>query len=125
MKFRVSLWLVGGFVVSFLAVGIPFWRIPYSQVALPDTIVTPALLVTVAAALLARRNGRHSFLATMLVIAASLPAVILARVGVDTAQDPTSHNLWPFEVFFAWIVGLPAAAAGALLARVMPARDRP
>ena len=35
-------------------------------------------------------------------IAAAVPAVIMAfivlRIFVDTARDPTSHNLWPFEI---------------------------
>lgn len=35
-------------------------------------------------------------------IAAAIPAVVMAfvilRILVDTARDPTSHNLWPFEI---------------------------
>ena len=35
-------------------------------------------------------------------IAAAVPAVVMAfvvlRIIVDTARDPTSHNLWPFEI---------------------------
>lgn len=38
-------------------------------------------------------------------IAAALPAAIMAfvilRLVVDTARDPTSHNLWPFEIVMA------------------------
>jgi hypothetical protein len=38
-------------------------------------------------------------------IAAALPAAIMAfvslRLVVDTAHDPTSHNLWPFEILMA------------------------
>lgn len=35
-------------------------------------------------------------------IAALVPVAVLAfvalRIVVDTARDPTSHNLWPFEI---------------------------
>jgi hypothetical protein len=42
----------------------------------------------------------------------------MARVVVDTSQDPTSHNLWPFEVGLAWFVGLLASLTGAALGSV-------
>jgi hypothetical protein len=35
-------------------------------------------------------------------IGAAVPALVMAfvigRIVVDTALDPTSHNLWPFEI---------------------------
>ena len=35
-------------------------------------------------------------------LAAALPAVamgfVVLRILVDTARDPTAHNLWPFEI---------------------------
>ncbi len=35
-------------------------------------------------------------------IAAAVPATLILfvvlRIIVDTARDPTSHNLWPFEI---------------------------
>jgi hypothetical protein len=35
-------------------------------------------------------------------LAAAAPAVIMAfvvlRIVIDTTRDPTSHNLWPFEI---------------------------
>jgi hypothetical protein len=38
-------------------------------------------------------------------LAAALPlaaiALVAARIVVDTARDPTSHNLWPFEILMA------------------------
>jgi hypothetical protein len=45
-------------------------------------------------------------------IAAAIPAAVIAfvvlRILVDTARDPTSHNLWPFEIiiFGAVAVGI-------------------
>jgi len=58
-------------------------------------------------------------------IAAALPAALMGfvvvRIALDTARDPTSHNLWPFEVLYAG--ALSTAAMGALLvARRLAAR---
>jgi hypothetical protein len=45
-------------------------------------------------------------------LAAAVPAVLMAfvvlRIIVGTAIDPTSHNLWPFEVLIAGILSLGA-----------------
>jgi hypothetical protein len=38
----------------------------------------------------------------------------MARVIVETSQDPTSHNLWPLELIIAAAVGLVFALAGSL-----------
>lgn len=49
-------------------------------------------------------------------IAAAVPAVVMAfvilRIVVDTARDPASHNLWPFEILM-W-GGASAVFMGAL-----------
>jgi len=37
----------------------------------------------------------------------------------EVVKDPTSHNLWPFEVMIALIVGLTSAAAGTLIGRLI------
>ncbi|HZF24956.1 MAG TPA: hypothetical protein VEZ88_01750 [Steroidobacteraceae bacterium] len=43
-------------------------------------------------------------------IAAAVPAVVIGfvvlRIIVDTARDPTSHNLWPFEIIQFGVVAL-------------------
>jgi hypothetical protein len=43
-------------------------------------------------------------------MAAAIPAVLMAfvvlRIIVDTARDPTSHNLWPFEILMFGVVSL-------------------
>ncbi len=60
-------------------------------------------------------------------VAAVLPAVpialTIARIIVDTGRDPTSHNLWPFEIL---MVGGPCVAIMLLLGlthRVFAQRD--
>lgn len=58
-------------------------------------------------------------------IAALLPLAgfgfVVARLVVDTRRDPTSHNLWPFEVLIAAAVAL---AALGLLGLGHRARER-
>jgi hypothetical protein len=115
VRWSGGLWCAGAFAAGFVAVGLPYWRIPYAEVSLPGMLMTPALLVIVAGAALARGSGRCGLLAVVLIAGAAAPAAVLARVAVETQADPTSHNLWPFEVVFACGPGLLAAAAGALL----------
>ena len=49
---------------------------------------------------------------------------VLARVAVETAEDPTSHNLWPFEVVIAGGIGFAGALAGVVFARVLQRLSR-
>ena len=121
MRPRISFWLIGAFVVAFLAVGIPYWQVPYAKVSIPSTLMAPGIVVVALAAALVRFAGKHGFLASWLFVALAVPATVMARVAVETSQDPTSHNLWPFEVFFAWMAGLLASLVGVLLGSI-PAR---
>ena len=68
----------------------------------------------VVLALLARGVWKAGFWTTTLVVGASVPAAVMARVVHDTWSDPTSHNLWPFELILAAGPGLLVAAIGAL-----------
>jgi hypothetical protein len=76
-----------------------------------------AMLIGVIA-LIARGLMEARFLRVVLVLAAAVPAAVMARVVVDTTRDPTSHNLWPFELVIAFAVGLAGAAPGTLLGSV-------
>ena len=106
--------LVAAFVVSFFAVGFPYWQIPYAKVSLPSTLYGTGLVVVGVLAAAAHAFCRARLLAVILPVGAAVPAAILVRVAVDTAKDPTSHNLWPFEVIIAAMVGVLCSSAGAL-----------
>jgi hypothetical protein len=116
------------FVASFLAVGVPYWMIPYNEVNLPDALMTPGLFVVVFASLVMRAYGVASFWKAASIVGAAVPAAVLARVIWDGVQDPTSHNLWPLEILIALPMGLGCALAGAiagsLLAKLPGAADR-
>jgi hypothetical protein len=111
-----------GFAASFLAVGIPYWLVPSRDVNLPSTLVTPALAVVAASAGILRGVGAARFRRIVWIVAASVPAAVMARVQVETLQDPTAHNLWPFEIVIALGVGLACAVAGALAGSVYALR---
>jgi len=107
--------LVAAFVAGFFGVGYPYWQIPYNKVSLPNTLYGLGLVVVGIAAAAARALGKARFLAVIFVVGAAVPAAVLARVAMETTKDPTSHNLWPFEVVIAAIVGLVCSLGGALV----------
>ena len=109
-------WLIAGFLLAFAATGAVLWPLSYSEVQLPNSLMRPLIIVVALAAFLARLKGYTRFLIATLVIGAAVPAAIALRVVVDTATDPTSHNLWPFELFLGGFVGHACAALGALIA---------
>jgi hypothetical protein len=83
-----------------------------------EGIAAEHLIVVGVLAAAARAVGKARLLGVILVIGAAVPAPILARIAVDTAKDPTSHNLWPFELIIAAVIGILVSAAGALVGSV-------
>jgi hypothetical protein len=121
MQLQTVHWLIAAFLVSFFAVGFPYWQIPYAKVSLPSTLYGTGLLVVGVLAAAARAFGKARLLTVIFTVGGAVPAPILARVAVDTAKDPTSHNLWPFEFIIAALVGVFCSSAGALVGS-LPAR---
>ncbi|MBX3664313.1 MAG: hypothetical protein KF834_01390 [Burkholderiales bacterium] len=112
-------WWKPGFTLAFFTVGVPFWLIPYNKVNLPDALLGPGLVVVLAAAVLARGYSGKSFLRSALVMGLAVPAAVMARVIVEVAQRPASHNLWPLELVIAALAGTAAGVAGALLGSLL------
>ena len=102
------------FVASVLVVGVPYWLVPYGKVSLPDTLAVTGLLVPAGAALVLRSCRVATFWTVASVIAASVPAAVLARVTVDCLRDPMAHNLWPLEIAIVLPLGLIGALVGAV-----------
>ena len=108
-------WLAAAFVIAFFAIGVPYWQIAYSKVALPDTLYGAGLLAVGILAAAARAFSKARLVTVIFVVGAAVPAAVLARVAVETASDPTSHNLWPLELVIATVVGIVSSSAGALV----------
>lgn len=118
--------LLIGFLVGFFAVGIPYWLIPYNRLSLPNALMGAGLLVVAGVALVLRLRVTSTFWRTVAIASAAVPAAVFARVVWDGFRDPSSHNLWPFEVIIAVLMGfacaLAGAVAGALLASLIEKR---
>ena len=122
MAERGTIWLASGFAAGLLLMGIPFWRLPYNHQGFtyPGLILGMIALGVVTAGLAAASPARlRSIFWTML---AAFPAAVAIRVAVEVAQDPTDHNLWPFEIVYALVVSsvavVPGLAVGALVRKV-------
>lgn len=106
-------WWQAGFATAFVAIGVPYWLIPYGRLNLPDALLGPGLVVLFAATVLTRFYSARSFLRVAVVLGSVVPAVVMSRVVADGVRDATSHNLWPLEIIIAVIVGGIVAMAGA------------
>ena len=112
---RGTLWLAGAFAAGVLLTGIPYWRLPYNAnyFADPMLLIGFAGLGLVTAVLVAsRRTGLWEIFGLMLV---AFPAAVMIRVVIDTMEDPTDHNLWPFELIIAAVFSLIAVVPGLIV----------
>lgn len=112
--------VVFAFFGAFFAVGLSYWQIPYGKASLPDSIIGVGLFAVAVLAGVSRVVVAVRLWPATLIVGAAVPAAVLARVMYDTAADPTSHNLWPFEIVLSagpgFVVAWLGAAAGGLLA---------
>jgi hypothetical protein len=119
MKGLGFLWVLVGFAVVILAAGIPYWRIPYDELNRGHFAVLPGALLLggLTLVLVLTEVASVKLIATTMLL--SVPVIVCVSVAKDTAADPTSHNLWPFELVIAAISGaivvVPAVALGAAI----------
>jgi hypothetical protein len=107
--------------VTAAVIAVPYWASSYADVR-DDGIFTWFWEVELALLLgtfLAGSVSRAPLWAVLALMSACLPVAVLGRVVIDTAADPTSHNLWPFEVVLAVVVSVPPICVGGLLAWVV------
>ncbi|GJM13675.1 MAG: hypothetical protein DHS20C12_20780 [Pseudohongiella sp.] len=111
--------LASVFALSLLLIGIPYWLLPYSQIALPNSLFGPGFLAVPILAVLARALLKCDFDEVSLAIGAAYPGAVLLRILVDTVISSTSHNLWPFEIIIASIAGLVVGTAASGLGGIV------
>lgn len=108
---------------AFLAAGIPWWLAPYDRFSFSTPEGILGFLVFAAIAAWAGGWSRLGFGRGSLVAGTGVPCAVMARVIVDGLRDPTSHNLWPFEILLAGVFGFGVAFAaggfGRLLRRLL------
>ena len=109
-------WTVATVFLGFLAGGLPLWPVPYYSIDLSNPgflgqwIVAGIIAGGFPAALSSLSMHRSAVL-----LGAGFGMAVLARVLFEIIQDPTTHNLWPFEVAISVAVGLLAGIGGSLL----------
>lgn len=113
-------WRIGAVILAgLLACGLPLWPIPYREVSMPSNPSgTVWLLGAGVSGLLAGFLLRPGLRVPVLSVVAGFVLAVVGRVAVETSSDPTSHNLWPFEVVIAGGIGLAGALLGVGAARL-------
>ena len=106
--------LLLAFAACFLVIGIPYWQLPYSSVSLPNSLYGIGLLLMFVCTVFFCNRG-ISFLWVATILGLSAPVVVATRIIVDVARDSSTHNLFPFEIAIAVIVGFGVAGFGAAL----------
>jgi hypothetical protein len=119
MAERGNLWLALGFAAGLLLMGIPFWQLPYNHQGFiyPGLIVSLAGLGVITAGLAA--SGQSSLKRAFWTMISAFPAAIAIRVAVEVSQDPTDHNLWPFELVYGFVMSLAAVVPGLLIGAIV------
>ena len=105
MKGLGFVWVLLAFTAVVLSAGIPYWRVPYDELNRGHFAVLPGalLLGVLTLALVVTEAAPAKWIAVTMLC--SVPFIVCVSVAKDTARDPTSHNLWPFELIFAVIAG--------------------
>ena len=117
-KMATYVWLAAAFSAAFLAAGSRLWPGSYQEYLSRGGTQKLVAVIAIVALLVAALSNL-GILRERLAVGCRLPAAVFARVFVDGIQDPTSHNLWPFEVILALILGMAAAWPAALVGAVV------
>lgn len=116
--------LLAAFTMGLFAVGLPYWELPYAKVSLPSSLSDTGLLILGVLALALCSFGIARLPTVILIVGGAVPVAILLRVAVDTTIDPTTHNLWPFELVIAAGIGFAVSSAGALFGSLLSGLSR-
>lgn len=115
---RNLIWLISAFVFCFTIEALIVWRGTYVEY-LEGGSPWPILTLTAGVAVFLSWVAGVGIVPTALVVGCAFPGVIVGRIVLDGSQDPTSHNLAPFEVVGALIFGMVMAFPSALIGRLL------
>lgn len=110
---------VGTVAAAFLAAGIPWWLAPYNRFTFSSPSAIVGFLAFAGIAAWAAGWSRLGLAGATFAAGGAVPGAVMARVVVDGLRDPTSHNLWPFEVVFAVVFGFGLAFLAGLFGRLL------
>ena len=105
MKIPGFIWLLLAFAVVVLAAGVPYWRLSYDEINRGHFAIVPGavLLGFLTLVLILAEVAPVKQIAVAML--SCVPVIDIVSIIKDTARDPTSHNLWPFEFAIAAISG--------------------
>lgn len=110
--------LVLVFVVTTAAMAAPYWTAGYDSIR-EDGIFGSWYLVAlllVAGTFLAGTLSDVPLVVVSPLMLTCVPLAVIGRVLIDTASQPTAHNLWPLEVVLAGTMSIPFVLVGTALA---------
>jgi hypothetical protein len=95
-----------------------YWRIDFSEDgALYQTafytLAPGAFLVALISGFIRKKRSTMN----ALIISIGVMLGMVSRIGADLVKDPSSHNLFPFELMIGLVTVLPAAFLGSYLVK--------
>jgi len=111
---KQSLLIIG---LSLLAGGIIYWTIPIYDIALLSRLfIVKWCLPVILIGLISFPIGKKRPLNSSILITIGFVSAIIVRIIYDTVIiDPTSHNLWPFEIVISICITFPIAFIGSTI----------
>ena len=108
-------WFVLAAFVGFGPTALLFWPLSSKEYNRSGSLVVPWVgAMAIASALVAAfweyRGGSGTTLFPLVGVGAAL--AIFCRVLFDGRRNPTSHNLWPFDLVIVFVFGLVAGLVG-------------
>jgi hypothetical protein len=100
-----------------LAIIVPYWAADYADVedgGLGTFALPVAAILGVAAFVLSVAHLGHK-LEIAIALCVPAPIAVVGRVLIDTADDPSTHSLWPFEIIIAVGISVPPVLLGIFL----------
>lgn len=109
--------LAAAFITTTLIVGAYWWPPSYDEIQLIPSWWVFALIAVLVAVTFAVKDLKNSMLVGVAAACGAIAAIVV-RIAFDVVGDPTSHNLWPFELALAGIFIVPSALLGAAVGMV-------
>ena len=104
-----------------LACGVmAYWLNPYNVMTVGGIHIYVILCLTVlGASILSAYRTERPALAIVRWVCSGAMAGVIGRILFDIARDPTTHNLFPFEIIATLVISVLSAVTGVFLARVI------
>ena len=118
------IWLAAAFIIALLAIGVPYWHIPYNRFDLSHIELLPGAIFLGIATLMLIGAQAMPARWVMGVMLACAPLIDLVSIFRDTAADATTHTMAPFELIAAAVLGAAFVLPGAAIGLAIRARAR-